>query len=71
MPVEHGPYCRYCADEHGTLHGFDETVRRMSAFWRSTDSSLSEEQAERQTLEHMAKMPAWQEHAELKDRLQR
>jgi hypothetical protein len=69
MPVESGIYCQYCADGAGNLHPFDETVRRMTAFWQSTDSSLSVEAAERKTLEHMAKMPAWKDHPELGRRL--
>lgn len=68
MPIEHGPYCQYCADDHGRLHGFQETVRRMSAFWQSRDGSLTSERAEQQTLEHMAQMPAWKDHPELKEK---
>jgi hypothetical protein len=69
MPVENGPYCQYCADGSGNLHPFDETVRRMAAFWQSTDSTLTAQAAERKTLEHMAQMPAWKEHPELLERL--
>lgn len=71
MPVEHGPYCHYCVDESGQLQGFDETVRRMSAFWRGRNPSLTEADAERQTLQHMATMPAWKEHPELAARFRR
>ena len=71
MPVAQGPYCQHCADDDGNLHPFEESVRRMSAFWQSTDSSLTAEAAERKTLEYMAKMPAWKDNPTLRARLGR
>ena len=68
MPVEAGPYCQYCADESGKLHSFEESVRRMTAFMQSTDSSLTPQQAEEKTLAYMAGMPAWKDHPELRAR---
>ncbi len=66
MPIDRGRYCQYCTDRDGKLYGFEETVARMSQFMRTQDPNLTEEQARRQTLAHMAKMPAWRDHARLK-----
>jgi hypothetical protein len=66
MSVSTGPYCQYCADSEGNLHGFDETVARMTEFMQRQDPSLTVEQARRQTIAHMAKMPAWRDHPRLK-----
>jgi hypothetical protein len=65
MPISSGHYCQYCADSDGRLHGFAETVERMSQFMQSRDQTLSPEQARQATLAHMATMPAWQNHPEL------
>jgi hypothetical protein len=69
MPVESGPYCQYCADDSGQLHGFEETVARMSQFWRQQEPGLSAADAEAKTLAYMADMPAWKDHPDLKGRL--
>jgi hypothetical protein len=66
MPINTGHYCQYCADSEGKLHGFDETVARMSQFMKRQDAKLTDEAARDQTLAHMAKMPAWQDHPKLK-----
>ncbi len=66
MPIETGHYCPHCADANGNLHGFDETVARMSQFWRSQDASLTDESARKKTLAYMAGMPAWKDHPKLK-----
>ena len=70
MPIESGAYCGYCADASGALHGFDETVARMSQFMARQKPGLAPEEVERQTLEYMATMPAWKEHPQLKQRLE-
>jgi hypothetical protein len=66
MPIDGGQYCQYCTDGDGKLYGFDETVTRMAEFMRRQDPSLSDDQARRKTVAHMAKMPAWQDHPRLK-----
>ena len=70
MPSESGPYCQYCADEQGNLHGFEETVERMTQFWQRREPELGEQEARGRTLEHMANMPAWRDHPKLADRRQ-
>lgn len=62
MPIESGDYCQYCTDEDGRLHGFDETLERFIQFARGRDSSLDRTTAEANTLEFMARMPAWRDH---------
>jgi hypothetical protein len=54
MPIESGSYCQYCADENGNLQPFEERFERMVQ-WMS-----------RQTLAHMAQMPAWRDHPKVK-----
>ncbi len=66
MPIEIGRYCQYCVDTDGKLHTFEETVVRMSEFIRRQNPKLSEAEARRAVLAHMAKMPAWQDHPRLK-----
>ena len=66
MPVETGPYCVYCGDENGNLHGFDETVARMAQFYRRQDPKLGEAESRAKTMKHMATMPAWKDHPRLK-----
>jgi hypothetical protein len=68
MPIEAGPYCQYCADGSGTLHGFEETVVRMGQFLRRQTPGLSDAETEKRTLDYMASMPAWREHPELQKR---
>jgi hypothetical protein len=66
MPIDQGRYCQHCADGDGRLHGFEETVARMSEFMRRQDPTLTEDDAHRRTVAHMAKMPAWRDHERLK-----
>ena len=68
MPVEAGPYCQYCVDEDGRLQDFDERFARMVQFSRRRNPELDQQQAESQTLDYMAKMPAWKDHPKLKAR---
>lgn len=67
MPIEVGIYCRYCSDEHGKLHSFEESLERMVQFTLRQKPALSRAEAERQTLNHMASMPAWRDHPKVKD----
>jgi len=62
MPIESGPYCQYCVDEHGKLQAFDERFERMVQWQLRQKPGLARAQAERETLAYMAKMPAWRDH---------
>ena len=68
MPIESGPYCQYCVDEQGNLQAFDERFERMVQWQLRQKSSLARPQAERETLAHMAKMPAWRDHPRVSNR---
>ncbi len=69
MPIEVGPYCGHCLDEHGALQTFDERLARMSQWARRHEPGLSDADAEARTLAYMATMPAWRDHPELRRRL--
>ena len=69
MPIESGPYCRRCVDDHGDLQAFEERLARMIQWTRREEPALDEATAERRTLEYMATMPAWHDHPELRRRL--
>lgn len=69
MPIESGPYCQYCSDEHGELQCFDERFARMQQWMRRESPALSPEAVEAKTLQYMSTMPAWREHPELLKRL--
>lgn len=60
MPIETGTYCVHCVDENGQLQDFDTRFARM-VHWQMNKGS-PKEQAEQETLEHMATMPAWKDH---------
>ena len=62
MPIESGPYCTYCVDASGQLQDFDTRFERMVGWARRENPALTREQAERDTLATMARMPAWREH---------
>ncbi len=69
MPIEVGPYCEHCLDEHGRLQAFEERLARMSQWARRHEPELSDAEAEARTLAYMAGMPAWRNHPEVKRRL--
>lgn len=62
MPIESGAYCKYCVDTQGNLQDFDTRFERMIGWAMRENRKLSREQAEANTLEYMAKMPAWKNH---------
>ena len=68
MPIESGPYCHYCVDETGKLHPFEERFERMVQWALRHAPGLARAQAEKQTLEYMATMPAWKDHPKVKQR---
>ena len=65
MPIDNGPYCRYCLDEHGHLQDFDTRFERMVQWALREDPALSRAAAEASTRAYMAKMPAWKQHPRL------
>ena len=62
MPIETGRYCGYCTDETGALQSFEERFERMTAWQARRNPSAPRQEIERQTLDYMATMPAWQDH---------
>jgi hypothetical protein len=62
MPIESGRYCGYCTDETGALQPFDERFERMVAWQARRNPGATRQEIERQTLDYMATMPAWQDH---------
>lgn len=66
MTIDDGIYCEYCTDDSGNLQSFDERLERMMQWTIRRDPGLGREQAEQQTLQYMATMPAWRDHPRLK-----
>ena len=66
MPIEAGPYCRYCVDDAGKLQPFEERFERMVQWQAKREPNASREQLERKTLAYMATMPAWKNHPRVK-----
>jgi hypothetical protein len=62
MPIETGRYCDYCTDENGSLQSFDERFERMTSWQARRNPAATRQEIERQTLDYMATMPAWQGH---------
>ncbi len=62
MPIETGRYCEYCTDENGILQSFDERFARMTSWQARRHPEATRQEIERQTLDYMATMPAWQDH---------
>lgn len=67
MPIERGPYCRHCVDETGKLQDFATRFERMVAWQVGRGSPRA--RAERETIAHMAALPAWKDHPEVLRRL--
>lgn len=68
MPIESGPYCGYCVDEHGNLQAFEERFERMVSWQARQEPGASREQLEESTLAYLARMPAWQNHPQVAGR---
>jgi hypothetical protein len=66
MPIEAGPYCEYCLDEHGNLQAFDERFERMVQWQARREPNASRADLEKKTLAYMATMPAWRDHPRVK-----
>jgi AcrR family transcriptional regulator len=54
-------YCRYCADDQGTLKSFDQVVKTMTEFFQKTQV-LNARSARKAALAVLAKNPAWKEY---------
>jgi hypothetical protein len=65
MPIEDGRYCQYCVDGNGALQDFDTRFSRMVE-WRLREVGGDRAAAERDTLAHMATLPAWRDHPRVK-----
>ncbi|MGC4119451.1 MAG: zinc ribbon domain-containing protein [Myxococcales bacterium] len=65
MPIETGPYCQHCTDDHGKLQAFEERFERMVQFQARRSPNLSRAEVEAQTRAYMATMPAWKSHPKL------
>ncbi len=68
MPIETGRYCQYCVTVTGELQPFNERFDKMVGWQMRQKPGMSRADAEQETLEFMAKMPAWKDHPELKAR---
>lgn len=68
LPIDSGRYCAYCVDAHGALQDFDTRFERMVAWAQRENPALPREQAERDTLAYMARMPAWADHPRVRAR---
>lgn len=68
LPIDGGRYCPYCVDAHGALQDFDTRFERMVAWAQRENPALPREQAERDTLAYMARMPAWADHPRVRAR---
>ncbi|MCR9247764.1 MAG: hypothetical protein NXI31_22280 [bacterium] len=69
MPIESGPLCQYCGDEHGKLRPFGELFERMVQWTLSQPDAPERAAAERQTIAFMAEQPAWRGHPEITRRM--
>jgi hypothetical protein len=68
MPIETGRYCDYCTDSSGSLQSFDERFERMTSWQARRNPGATRQEIERQTLDYMATMPAWQGHPRVANR---
>jgi hypothetical protein len=66
MPIESGPYCRYCVDDNGKLQPFEERFERMIAWQQRKTPDASRADLETATLAYMRTMPAWKDHPRVK-----
>lgn len=66
MPIEAGPYCAHCVDEHGKLQAFEERFERMVQWQARREPGASRQALEEKTRAYMGTMPAWRDHPRLK-----
>ena len=53
-------YCGHCARPDGSMQSYDEKVESMARFLAG-NRGLPQEQARREALARMGKLPAWQD----------
>ena len=68
MPIETGRYCPHCTDADGALQPFEERFERMVSFQSRRQPDATRADLEAATLAHMATMPAWRDHPQVRAR---
>ncbi|HZS41243.1 MAG TPA: hypothetical protein VFF06_30650 [Polyangia bacterium] len=68
MSIDNGVYCQYCVGSDGKLQPFEERFERMVQWQQRKKPGASRAAVERETLEYLAKMPAWKDHPRVKSR---
>lgn len=68
MPIDNGRYCNHCVDAQGQLQDFDQRFERMVQWALREEPGLARADAERRTLDYMARMPAWARHPRVQAR---
>ncbi|MDF9823661.1 hypothetical protein M2475_000008 [Breznakia sp. PF5-3] len=56
-------YCKFCANEDGSMHSYEQKLKGMSAFLVNTqgiDTEVAQEMAKKM----MEKLPAWRDYSE-------
>jgi hypothetical protein len=71
MPIESGKYCQYCLTSSGDLQPFEERFEKMVGWQLRQKPGLTREDAERETIAFMSKMPAWREDPHVRARFSR
>lgn len=66
MAIETGHYCQHCVDATGKLQPFDERFERMVQWQMRQKPGTARDDAEKQTIAYMAKMPAWKDHPKVR-----
>lgn len=62
LPIDQGRWCRHCVDAEGRLQDFETRFERMVQWSLRENPGLARAEAERQTLDYMARMPSWAGH---------
>jgi len=70
LPIESGSYCQYCTDSTGKLQEFDVRLEGMTHWMLREEPGLPPATARQRAMAHMATMPAWRDHPQLKAALQ-
>lgn len=68
LPIDHGRWCHHCVDAEGRLQDFDTRFERMVQWSLRETPGLDRAEAERRTLDTMARMPAWAQHPRVRAR---
>ncbi len=65
MPIESGPYCQQCVDEHGQLQSFADRFAKMTDWQARRSPGTDRATVEAETIAFMSTMPAWRDHPEV------